>query len=81
MGLLTGLVTWPLAPLRGVVWIGEQLRDRADAQMNDPAVLRARIDDLDRAYDRGEITVEDRDEQQEELLERLMGRSQRELDE
>lgn len=73
MGLFTGLLTLPLAPVRGVVWIAEQLHDRADAQMNDPGVLRAKIDDLDRAYDNGEISEQERDEQQEELLERLMG--------
>ncbi|TCK21588.1 gas vesicle protein GvpG [Pseudonocardia endophytica] len=75
MGLFTGLLTLPLAPVRGVVWIAEQLHDRADAQMNDPGVLRAKIDELDRAHERGEISESDRDEQQEELLERLMGRS------
>jgi len=72
MGLFTGLVMLPLAPVRGVVWIAEQLHDRADTQMNDPAVLRQKIDELDRAHERGEISVEDRDEQQEEILERLM---------
>lgn len=81
MGLFTGLLTLPLAPVRGVVWVAEQLRDQADAQMNDPSVLRAKIDDLDRACENGEITEEDRDEQQEELLQRLMGPSRPVADE
>ena len=81
MGLFTGLLTLPLAPLRGVVWVAEQLHDQADAQMNDPAVLRAKIDGLDRAYERGEISEQDRDDQQEELLERLIGRSRPVVDE
>lgn len=81
MGLFTGLLTLPLAPVRGVVWVAEQLRDQADAQMNDPSVLRAKIDDLDRACENGEITEEDRDEQQEELLQRLMGPSRPASDE
>lgn len=81
MGLFTGLLTLPLAPVRGVVWIAEQLHDRADAQMNDPSVLRAKIDELDRAHERGEISEEERDEQQEELLERLMGPPRRAADE
>ena len=74
MGLFTGLLTLPLAPLRGVVWIAEQLEAQADLQMNDPAVLRQKIDDVEQAYERGEITEQDRDEQQEELLARLVGR-------
>lgn len=81
MGLFTGLLTLPLAPVRGVVWIAEQLHDRADAQMNDPAVLRGRIDELDRAHERGEISEQDRDEQQEELLERLIAPSRPVVDE
>ncbi len=81
MGLITGLLTLPLAPVHGVVWVAEQLRDHADTQMNDPTVIRQKIDNLDRAYDRGEITVEERDEQQEELLERLIGGSRSVVDE
>lgn len=81
MGLFSGLVTLPLAPLRGVVWIAEQLHDQADAQLNDPGVIRQKIDELDRAHERGEISVEERDEQQEELLERLIGPSRPVVDE
>ena len=25
MGLITGLLTWPLAPVRGVAWVAEQV--------------------------------------------------------
>lgn len=81
MGLFTGLLTLPLAPVRGVVWIAEQLHERADTQMNDPGVIRQKIDDLDRAHERGEISEEERDEQQEELLERLIGPSRSVVDE
>ena len=49
------------------------LADQVDHQMNDPAVIRAQIDELDAAFERGEITEDDRDEQQEVLLQRLVG--------
>ena len=74
MGLFTGLLGLPLAPLRGVVWVAEQLEAEADRQMNDPAVLRGKIDEVERAFERGEIEEDDRDRQQEELLARLVGR-------
>lgn len=74
MGLFTGLLGLPLAPLRGVVWVAEQLEAEADRQMNDPAVLRAKIDEVEQAFERGEIGEDERDEQQEELLGRLVGR-------
>ncbi len=73
MGFFTELLLLPLAPVRGVVWVGEKIADQVDHQMNDPAVIRAQIDELDAAFDRGEITEEERDEQQEVLLQRLVG--------
>jgi hypothetical protein len=73
MGLFTELLLLPLAPVRGVAWVGQKITDQVDHQMNDPAVIRAQIDDLDAAHDRGEITEAERDEQQEVLLQRLVG--------
>lgn len=73
MGLFTGLLGLPLAPLRGVVWVGEQLRDQAHAKLYDPVSIRRQVDELEQAYERGEITEEERDEQQEILLDRLIG--------
>jgi hypothetical protein len=73
MGFFTELLLLPLAPVRGVAWVGQKITDQVDHQMNDPAVIRAQIDDLDAAFDRGEITEAERDEQQEVLLQRLVG--------
>ncbi len=74
MGFFTELLLLPLAPVRGVVWVAEKIEDQVDHQMNDPAVIRAQIDDLDAAHERGEISDEERDEQQDVLLARLTGR-------
>jgi hypothetical protein len=74
VGFFTELLLLPLAPVRGVVWVAEKIEDQVDHQLNDPAVIRAQIDDLDAQYDRGEISEEDRDAQQDELLARLTGR-------
>jgi hypothetical protein len=74
VGLFTELLLLPLAPVRGVVWVAEQVEQQVDYRLNDPGVIRAQIDDLDTAFERGEITEEQRDEQQEVLLQRLVGR-------
>lgn len=74
MGLFSELLLLPLAPVRGVAWVAERIEEQVDHQLNDPAVIRAQIDELDAAHDRGEITEEERDEQQEVLLARLTGR-------
>ncbi|HEY3479362.1 MAG TPA: c-type cytochrome biogenesis protein CcmI [Streptomyces sp.] len=72
MGLFTGLVTLPLAPVRGVVWIAEQLRDEALRQTEDPAVIRRRLAEVDRARESGELSAEEAAQQEEELVRRLL---------
>lgn len=74
MGLFTELLLLPLAPVRGVVWVAERIEEQVDHRLNDPAVIRAQIDDLDAAHERGEISEAERDEQQDVLLARLTGR-------
>jgi hypothetical protein len=32
VGLLTGLLGLPLAPVRGVLWLAEQIQDQAEEQ-------------------------------------------------
>ncbi len=75
MGFFTELLLLPLAPVRGVTWIAEQIQDQVDYRLNDPGVIRAQIDELDSAFERGEVTEAERDEQQEVLLRRLVGQS------
>jgi Gas vesicle protein G len=74
VGFFSELLLLPLAPVRGVVWVAEKIEEQVDHQMNDPAVIRAQIDELDAAHERGEISDEERDEQQDVLLARLTGR-------
>lgn len=77
MGLITGLLTLPLAPVRGVVWVAEQVEEQVDREMNDPAVLRQKIDDAERAFERGEIDEAERDARQEDALDRMIGQDRR----
>lgn len=74
MGLLTGLLTLPLAPVRGVVWVAELIRERAEHEYYDPASIRRQIEVLDRARDAGEITGQECADAQEELIARLLHR-------
>src|ERR671936_801976 len=56
MGLLTGLLTLPLAPVRGVALIAEQLAAQAERELyGDPASLRRELSELQRAEAFGEI--------------------------
>lgn len=68
MGLLTGIAGLPVAPVRGVVGIARVLEEQADRQLKDPAVVARRLEEIEDAWDAGEITDEERDQLQEEVL-------------
>lgn len=72
MGFFTGLLTLPLAPVRGVVWLGETLAREAHRQWTDPAVVRAELDAVHERWQAGAISDEERDRQEDALLQRLM---------
>ena len=74
MGLLTGLLGLPLAPVRGVVWLAEQIRQQAEDQYYDPARIRAQLERIDEARRSGELPEEECAELENELLQRLMNR-------
>jgi Gas vesicle protein G len=71
MGLFTGLLTLPLAPVRGVAWVGQQVADEADRQLYDEANIRREMLQLELDYDDGKIDEVERQRQEEELLERM----------
>jgi hypothetical protein len=76
MGLLTGLLTLPIAPVRGVVWLAERIREQAEQEMYDPAAVRAQLAEVDRARSSGELSEDVAAELEDELLSRLTtGRS------
>lgn len=75
MGLVGTVTGLPLLPLRGVVWLAEQLRQEALRQWTDPATIRAELQRTHERWSAGEITAEQRSEQEDALLARLMARS------
>jgi hypothetical protein len=72
MGLITGLLTWPLAPVRGVAWIAEQVRQEAERQWMDPAALHEALDDVQARREAGLIDDAEADRLEDELIERLL---------
>ena len=71
MGLFTGLLTLPLAPVRGVVWVTEQVAEEVDRQLYDETNIRREMLELELAFDDGEIDEQERAAEEEALLERL----------
>jgi hypothetical protein len=73
MGLITGLLTLPLAPVRGTIWIAEQLLEEAERQLNDPAAIEQELLEAEERHERGEITDDELAQIEDELLRRLGG--------
>ncbi|TDD96680.1 gas vesicle protein [Actinomadura rubrisoli] len=78
MGMFTGLLTLPLAPVRGVVWLAEVLTEQAEAQLYDPGRIAAEMQQIADEAAAGEITEEEAAEREEDLIRRLNeGRARR----
>jgi glycerol dehydrogenase-like iron-containing ADH family enzyme len=76
MGLVTGLLTLPLAPVRGTAWIAEQLRAEAERQLDDPQRLRRALEDVQVAYELGEIDLDEYEQAEAQILARLVALEQ-----
>jgi Gas vesicle protein G len=71
MGLFVGLLTLPLAPVRGVVWIAEQVMEEIERELYDEDSIRREMLQLELDFDDGLIDEEERQAREEVLLERL----------
>lgn len=71
MGLLTGLLTFPLAPVRATVWVAEQVLVAAEDQYYDPAPVRRALTELEQELLAGRIDEDEYDRRENELLDRL----------
>ncbi|MFC8722820.1 gas vesicle protein GvpG [Kitasatospora sp. NPDC057198] len=72
MGLITGLFTLPLAPVRGVVWVAERLHEQAWHELNDPAAVRRQLMDVQAAREAGTIDEQEAERREAELVRRLL---------
>jgi hypothetical protein len=72
VGLLTGLITLPLAPVRGVAWLAEQVLDQVTQEQYDPADVYQQLAELDEARQEGEISAEECAAAEDALVARLL---------
>ena len=71
MGVLTALLTLPLAPVRGVVWVAGQVGAAAERELTDPGVVRAKLAALNADLEAGLIGTEEFEDEEERLLEAM----------
>ena len=71
MGLFTGLLTLPLAPVRGVAWVAERVAEEVERELYDEGNIRRQLLQLELDHDDGKLSDEERSAQEEVLLQRL----------
>jgi hypothetical protein len=72
MGLISGLLTLPLAPVRGTVWLAKILEAEAEDQLYDESSIMATLMELEAARETGEYSEEEIEESENALVERLI---------
>lgn len=72
MGLFTGLLTLPLAPVRGVAAVAEVVREQAEREYYDPAVIRRKLEEIERQRAEGTLSEQDAEAMEDELTARLL---------
>ncbi|MFF8726398.1 gas vesicle protein GvpG [Streptomyces sp. NPDC015171] len=71
MGLIGEVLMLPFAPVRGSAWAIRQVLREAERIYYDPATVRAELARLEEQLEAGEITEEEFDQREDELLDRL----------
>jgi hypothetical protein len=72
MGLISGLIKLPLAPVTGTVWLAEQIQAAAEAEYYDEGAIQAQRREIDAARAAGMIEDAEADAAEDALLERLL---------
>jgi Gas vesicle protein G len=72
VGLISGLLTLPLAPVRGTVWLAEQIREQAEHEFYDERKIQAQLMEIDALREADEISEEEAAQAEDVLLERLI---------
>lgn len=71
MGLVTGLLTLPLAPVRGTVWVAEQLAAEAERQLREAQSPRRRLIEAERQLELGLLSLDEYEAIEDEALDAL----------
>jgi hypothetical protein len=69
VGLLTGLLTLPLAPVRGVMWVAEVVAEEAEQELEALESPERALAELEAARLSGEVSDEEFAARQADLIE------------
>jgi len=77
MFLLDDLI---LAPVKGIMWMAEQIQEEANCQLFDVPAIKARLAEVQELYDSGLISEAEFCKAEDKLLARLNAAQERESD-
>jgi len=60
-----------LAPVKGVVWLGEKLNEVAEKELNDDGLIKQELMELQLRFELDEISEQEYNKKENELLDRL----------
>jgi hypothetical protein len=72
MGIVTGLLLLPLAPVRGVGWVANVLAEEAERELESRQSPQRALADLQAKRANGEISDEEADALEAQLIERMI---------
>ncbi|MGZ6696224.1 MAG: gas vesicle protein GvpG [Solirubrobacteraceae bacterium] len=77
MGLISGLLTLPLAPVRSTVSVAERILEQAESEFYDEGAIRAQLMEIEAARDAGVLGEEEAAQAEDVLVERLIAGRER----
>lgn len=81
MGLLWNLLSLPLAPVRGTVWVAEQVLEESERQYYDAGAIRRQLEEVAAARESGELGDGEADALEQQLVARLIEANHRNREE
>ena len=74
MGLITGLLTLPIAPVRGVAWVAEVVAEEAERELAERESPERRLADLEARRATGEVSEEEAERLETEIIEAMLAK-------
>jgi hypothetical protein len=72
MGLISQLALLPVAPLRFTVWVADKVAEEVQRQEFSPGAGVRKLEEIQRARERGEISEEEAAEREGQIIEQQM---------
>jgi hypothetical protein len=74
VGLISGILLLPLAPVRGVAWVAEVVAEEAERELSERESPERALAELEVARATGELSDEDAEALETQLIEEMLAR-------